>query len=123
VVTVANGQLDRLNRFSGDLQRLARRFRSRLDPEGLCGEVDFAHQHSILTLELVEWLYQQYLGPGKSETHVAPLIEKAGAIVQWTDSPPEEIESKILDYTREVFNRMADLHIEELQKIYLGTVY
>jgi hypothetical protein len=114
LVTIADAKIERLTRFAGDLQRTARALKHQLDSIPLHGDVDFAMQRSVLTPETVDLLYDRYLGPGKTEARLAPLIEETGSLEQWLDRPTTALESQLLIFGRRVFEGMRELSVEEL---------
>jgi hypothetical protein len=114
ITNIVNAEAQQMEQFTNTLQKLARNFKSRLDPDPLCGEMDFASQRSVLTPEIIEELYQQQLGAGEIEARISPLMDQAGALDRWQEYSSAEIEEKLLVYGRQVFAEMRNLHVEAL---------
>ena len=114
LVREANKELERLQKVTTDFLNVGRKFKAALDPQPLCGEIRFALQRSVLTEELVEELYQNYLGTGKAGARLAPLVEDKGQLPEWIDLTQNEIEQMLLDFGRRVFAPMRDLRVETI---------
>lgn len=114
VTNIATSNLERLDTFTGDLNRLVRTFKNRLETTPLCGERDFASQRSVLTSDLIDELYSRFLGPGQSEARLTPLIERSGSLVEWRNYSQEDVEARLLSYGRQVFEGMHELRVEDL---------
>nr|HPL29482.1 tubulin-like doman-containing protein [Anaerolineae bacterium] len=111
---LAEVELERLDRFLDDLYSLVRTFKGRLDTAPLCGDIDFALQRSVLTAEIVEEQYTRFLGQGKADARLTPLLEQAGTLDQWPGRALEEIEAGFLSYGEQVFAGMRELKAEDL---------
>lgn len=121
VTVIADAELGQLKRFADGLTHTARVLRERIDPEKLCGEIDFALQRSVLTEEAIDDLYVRYLGLGKAEARVTALLNDTGTLDTWPALPPPAIESALLTYGRRVFAPMHELRAEGLLKKQLPT--
>lgn len=114
IKTLADGQKQRLDGLGASLQALLRVFRSRLNTDSMCGQIGFALQNSVLTLDLINTLYLDELGENGVSGRVMPLMESAGSLDQWVEQEPEDLEEKILDYSCTVFSGMKNLRAVDL---------
>ena len=83
VENAATFRLSRLEQFSERLHGATRQFKQGLDTTELCGEIDFALQRSVLTPDIIDALYQHYLGKGGAEGRVPALLEAYGSLDNW----------------------------------------
>lgn len=121
ILTVTDGHLQRLRRFSETISSLVRTFKARLNPEPLCGEVDFALQRSVLTPEIIEELYARYRGTDRVDAHLAALMQTTGTLDLWQTRPASDIEGDLLSFGRKVFSKMRELKAEDLLKKQLAS--
>jgi hypothetical protein len=116
ILTVTDGHLQRLRRFSETLSSLVRTFKARLNPEPLCGEVDFALQRSVLTPDMMEELYEHYRGTDRVDAHLTSLMQATGTLDVWQTRSASDIEGDLRSFGRKVFSNMRELKVEDLLK-------
>ncbi len=114
IINDARFQKERVKKFISGLEEIVHRQRKTLDDIHLSGEIDFAHQHSTLTDEIVDELYARFLGEGATEARITPFISKNGQLTKWMTKPSDEFEYGLITFCRHVFERMRELRVEEL---------
>ena len=116
ILTVTDGHQQRLRSFSETISSLVRIFKARLNPEPLCGEVDFALQRSVLMPEMMEELYERYRGTDRVDAHLTSLMETTGTLDVWQTRSANDIEGDLRSFGRQVFSKMRELKVEDLLK-------
>ena len=114
VINVARQEKERLNKFIARLQDSAHRQRKALDDITLSGEINFALQHSVITDEIADELYDRYLGQGGTAARLPPFISGYGQLTKWINKPLEEFEQDLYGFCWHVFEAMHELRVEDL---------
>ncbi|MCL5999779.1 MAG: tubulin-like doman-containing protein, partial [Chloroflexi bacterium] len=112
VSTAATFRLNRLSQFSERMHRAARQFKRGLGVAPLCGEIDFALQRSVLTPELVDTLYQRYLGQEGVKGRMPILLETYGTLDNWLAYSVEDIQDRVFYCCKDAFEAMRELRAE-----------
>ena len=114
VMSVAKIEKERLDNYALGLQGVAREYRKNNDEKILCGEINFALQRSVLTDDIVEELYERYLGPGRNESRLASFLTERGDLAKWLNRPLSELKEELQEFSGQVFKEMYELHVEDI---------
>ncbi len=118
VAAAASDEVKWLEQFCFLLHDIAVEFKrqAREMKPGLCGEMEFAWQKSILNEKLIETLYQRYLGKNGIVPRFQALIDQLHTVDEWKDLRQENIVDKIVTFCKGIFAPMQELTIEDVLK-------